>query len=142
MKPSRCPSSKTVTVCKCGCGQQCLRDYVRGHNRSNWKGGKTHCCSPYTLVWAPGHPRAQRGYVAEHILVAEKALGRHLPLGHPVHHWDEDKRNNSPKNLLICEDHSYHMLIHARMRAAGFNVSEEEEVLWDEYLKTLGSFHR
>lgn len=54
----------------------------------------------------------------EHILIAEKALGRPLPPGAEVHHWDKDRWNNTPTNLVICPDHAYHMLIHKRMREA------------------------
>lgn len=52
-----------------------------------------------------------------HISIAEKALGRKLPKGAEVHHWDENKKNNDPENLVICPDHSYHMLLHARAKA-------------------------
>jgi hypothetical protein len=35
----------------------------------------------------PDHPNAMsNGYVREHIIVAEKALGRYLPEGVQVHH--------------------------------------------------------
>lgn len=53
---------------------------------------------------------------AEHIRIAEKALGKELPKGAVVHHVDEDKSNNANDNLVICPSHSYHMLIHARMK--------------------------
>lgn len=53
----------------------------------------------------------------EHILVAERALGRPLPAGAIVHHVDKNPLNNTPSNLVICPDQRYHMLIHQRMRA-------------------------
>lgn len=53
----------------------------------------------------------------EHVLVAERALGKPLPPGAQVHHWDRDRRNNSPTNLVICPDQAYHRLIHRRMAA-------------------------
>jgi len=37
--------------------------------------------------------------------------------GAVVHHADEDRGNNKNANLVICEDHTYHMLIHKRKRA-------------------------
>jgi hypothetical protein len=64
-----------------------------------------------------GHPRARKGYVAEHILVVERALGHYLGEKHPVHHVDENKQNNANTNLVACEDHAYHMLLHRRLRA-------------------------
>lgn len=53
----------------------------------------------------------------EHVLVAERALGKPLPAGAQVHHWDRDRSNNTPSNLVICPDQSYHRLIHRRMAA-------------------------
>lgn len=64
------------------------------------------------------HPRAQGewGQVQEHILVAEAALGRHLPTSAEVHHVDGDGRNNARRNLVICQDKAYHKLLHWRER--------------------------
>ena len=55
--------------------------------------------------------------VREHVLVAEKALGRRLPPKAEVHHVDGNKLNNAPANLVVCQDRSYHFLLHARQRA-------------------------
>lgn len=55
--------------------------------------------------------------VTEHILLAEKAIGKPLPPGAEVHHVDCNGWNNSPGNLVICPDHSYHALLHRRQRA-------------------------
>jgi hypothetical protein len=55
--------------------------------------------------------------IREHILIAERALGKPLPPGAEVHHVDEDKTNNAPSNLVICPSTAYHRLLHARARA-------------------------
>jgi len=52
----------------------------------------------------------------QHVLVAEKALGKSLPKGAVVHHVDEDKQNNDPRNLVICPNQAYHNLLHKRIR--------------------------
>lgn len=52
-----------------------------------------------------------------HVLVAERVLGKALPDGAIVHHSDENKTNNDPRNLVICPNRAYHQLIHQRMRA-------------------------
>jgi hypothetical protein len=52
--------------------------------------------------------------VLEHVLIAERALGRSLPKGVHVHHIDENRSNNAPSNLVICESQEYHQLLHRR----------------------------
>ena len=69
----------------------------------------------YKLVYRPSHPKAATGgNVYEHILVAEKALGKPLPKGAEVHHYGKKTDNTK---LVICQDRAYHMLLHQRMRA-------------------------
>lgn len=55
--------------------------------------------------------------VRQHVMLAEKALGRPLPPGAQVHHVDENKQNNGPWNLVLCPDDAYHKLLHLRQRA-------------------------
>lgn len=52
-----------------------------------------------------------------HREIAANVTGVKLPKGSIVHHVDEDKLNNDPSNLVICQDIAYHCLLHARMRA-------------------------
>ena len=74
--------------------------------------------SKYQFSFQPFHPKANSwGAVRTHILLAEEALGRLLPEGAQVHHVDEDKGNNSPGNLVICQDQTYHRLLHLRTAA-------------------------
>lgn len=131
-----------MKLCECGCGRSTaiilLTDtrkgrikgeynrFVTGHNNrgkrghetSRWNGGRTIHQSGYLCVRTPCHPRASNsGYVFEHILVAEKALGRYLPPKAVVHHANEKKDDNRNCNLVICENEAYHRLLHQRARA-------------------------
>lgn len=57
------------------------------------------------------------GWRLEHVVVAERALGKRLPPKAVVHHADGDKTNNDPGNLVICQDRAYHNLLEKRIRA-------------------------
>jgi hypothetical protein len=127
--------------CGCGCGQETKisnvsnslygwtkgepRRFLAGHcNRntsletaSRWNGGTTITPQGYKLIMVKGHPRGgSRGYVFEHILIVEKALGKYLPPKAVVHHPDERRAENSGP-LVICQDNAYHRLLHRRMAA-------------------------
>lgn len=84
--------------------------------------------SPFTMLTRPAGTGTRRpdGYlmhesggraVLNHVLVAERALGKPLPKGAQVHHVDGDRTNDAPSNLVICEDAAYHQLLHQRARA-------------------------
>jgi len=93
------------------------RPIRRGPESPQWRGGRC-TSSAYVTLLVPDHPRAgKQGRVCEHVLVAERALGKYLPSTAEVHHVDENKQNNDPHNLVICQDHAYHGLLHRRMRA-------------------------
>lgn len=91
---------------------------MRGEKHPMWRGGRTVTPAGYVAVRVLGHPRASNaGYVLEHVLIVERALGKPLPVGAEVHHVDEDKANNDTSNLVLCQDRAYHMLLHRRQRA-------------------------
>ena len=52
-----------------------------------------------------------------HIRVAERVLGKRLPKGVEIHHFDGNRNNNAHSNLVICPNKEYHALLHIRQRA-------------------------
>ena len=59
----------------------------------------------YRTIFMPEHPRAMKGnwdgYVYEHIVVAEKMIGRPLKDDECIHHLDFNRSNNRQDNLIV-----------------------------------------
>ncbi len=96
------------------CSRTCLGKATIGKSGVEsrwWKGGRRQTVWGYIDAWTGPNAVSK-----EHRLIAEKGLGHPLPQKSCVHHWDENKSNNDPRNLVICEDNAYHKLLHARKR--------------------------
>jgi hypothetical protein len=126
-------------ICACGCGGKTSiaaktntrdktikgkpRRFIPGHHirkerNPKWRGGSWINKQGYVLLFMPEHPRSDKsGQLRQHVLVCEKAFGRPLPDGAVIHHVDENGSNNQNSNLVICQDNTYHTLIHLRLRA-------------------------
>lgn len=116
---------------KC-CTRKCkallMSSAIRGAHPGNWK-GRPVFIDGRPCTYRPGHHRAMsNGYVYDHIVIAETALGRpllYIGTAHPdnevVHHVNQDRKDNSPSNLLICTN-TYHKWLHGKMNG-GLNVS-------------------
>ena len=88
-----------------------VRRYGTEHH--NWKGGTYVMSDGYVMEYAPDHPDAPKGkgYVLQHRLIIERALGRYLLSTEVVHHRNGDKQDNRLENLEILT-RSKHMKLH------------------------------
>lgn len=117
------PVGKTAPVCVISgcfkeaiCAELCSMHYRRkkrhgdplAGRRPNGSGAIGH---GYVILRVNGKLKR------EHIIIAEKALGRALPEKAEVHHVNNNRSDNRPENLVICPDHEYHRLLHLRTAA-------------------------
>lgn len=93
------------------------RSNISRENHYNWRGGVI-IQEGYRYVLKPTHPRAKlkKGYVAEHVLIMEKHLGRFLKSEEIVHHVDENRLSNKIKNLRLFRNKSEHNKFHSKLR--------------------------
>ena len=119
-----------MKLCECGCGvvapiiqrTDFAKGYVAGEQRKFVAGHNSRVNHPMYrggINVSHGYRRkrvAVHYYRAEHVLIAEAAIGHPLPPKAVVHHFDLNRANNATSNLVVCEDHAYHMLLHRRQR--------------------------
>lgn len=125
--------------CHCGCGEkttiapqtQTSKGWVKGkpvkfkagHNGRgvlvrfiSGKGGVI-VDGGYVKVYMPEHIRANMmGYVLESLIVVENSTGTTVAADMVIHHKNQNKRDNTPDNLLVCT-RSEHIEIHRKLRA-------------------------
>lgn len=82
----------------------------KGESHPSWRGGKTSSGGYVMLTRSFGRT------VYEHRAIAERALGKRLPPGAQVHHFDGNRSNNTNRNLVICQDANYHRFLDQRSR--------------------------
>lgn len=87
--------------------------YQKGKNNPNWKGGRNLDSDGYIRLLKPKHPRANGGYVFEHIVIWEKAHNKKLPKGWVIHHLNGIKDDNRIENLLALSDQKHKFVIKA-----------------------------
>lgn len=83
-------------------GLVCSRECRRGQLGPSWSGGRVHDAGGYVDIYMPEHPRADKHcYIAEHVLVMEKHLGRYLKTGENIHHKNGVRDDNRLDNLEL-----------------------------------------
>lgn len=141
-------------LCLCGCGNPTRlpnHKYLCGHQNKNkngmnavgWKGGVKND-NGYVAIFKPDHPKNRSGYVLEHVIMAEKALGKYLPDNAVVHHINGIRNDNRPENLVILQDNSYHRTIHKRTKALEIcgNADFEKCAFCKEYDNPINLVHQ
>uniref|UniRef100_A0A6M3IVU0 Putative HNH endonuclease n=1 Tax=viral metagenome TaxID=1070528 RepID=A0A6M3IVU0_9ZZZZ len=117
-----------MAYCQCGCGAEIddSKTFLWGHNQKgvkhpyvkrgeenpNWKGGK-----PYLNTDGYFVRNVTSGSRLVHREIAEKILRRSLPEKSVVHHVNGKPADNFGDNFVVCEDNTYHALLHKRTRA-------------------------
>jgi hypothetical protein len=90
---------------------------ILGPNHRNWRGGRSiESRSGYVRVFCDeeGRPR----YIYEHVLVAEKKIGRRIVPGEVVHHLNCDRTDNRPENLRVVS-RAEHVRLHKQLEEIG-----------------------
>lgn len=116
-------------LCQCGCGQwtkiaakNCTRHgymrgqpvrFIKGHV-SKLKVSRERYMHPHGYWYVRVSPGKQR---REHVLIVERLIGRSLPKGAQVHHFNGVRSDNGHGNLVACQDAAYHKLLERRQRA-------------------------
>ncbi len=80
-----------------------------------------------------------KGYHREHILVAEKMLGRLLARGEVVHHVDGDRANNKEGDTgnLWVSTHAGHKRAHQSLQEIGYKLVRKGLIAFD---RTTGKY--
>lgn len=137
-----------MKLCECGCGgiapiikaNDSTKGHVKGqsHRFIRWHRKKNPHQKWYRVTESPDTGKTT--YV--HRIRAERALGRPLPDGVEVHHADGTRSETS--HLVICQDSSYHRLLHCRMRVkeAGGNPNADWICSACQRAKPFSEFHR
>lgn len=95
------------------CSRSCLAKSKVGQNHPNWKGGERYTGEGYILVYSPKHPFARKsGYVKRSRLVMEKIIGRYLKPAEIVHHINNIRDDDRPKNLHLFKNGNEHSHFH------------------------------
>ena len=133
-----------------------------GEANGNWQGGQQEAICPQcgSVFRAPRWQLKRRRFCSRqcsglanidpsfrktrpHVLIIERLMGKRLPPCAVVHHFNENRKDNSHSNLVLCQDQAYHLLLHSRKRIydAGGNPNTDKICSRCKMPKPLTDFH-
>lgn len=85
----------------------------------------------YVVIYKPEHHKAMlsdnwKGYVYEHIVIAEEDYSRKIENDEEVHHLDFNRSNNNPSNLIILSERSHKKLHSFIKQQSNTSVIDED----------------
>lgn len=113
MKICSIPGCKNKYSCKGWCSTH-YKNYRRSGNplgKRNGKKGEEYDANGYKIIRIDGVSHRV------HVLIVERILERKLPSHVEVHHVNGNRSDNRNENLVVCDSHAYHFLLHRRQRA-------------------------
>lgn len=100
-----------------------------GNKNSHWLGKRN--LGGYIYSYFPEHPDANKhGYVAQHRIIAEQILGRHIQKDEVVHHINGDRADNEKANLFPT-DRAGHRKAGASLTSIGFQLVKDGKLVFD-----------
>jgi hypothetical protein len=108
---------RSQKFCSVKCTGEWRSQNIRGENHPTYQGAIAYGRdNRYRARRSPDHPFADsKGYVMEHRLVVEDALGRILDPGEVVHHINEEPADNRIENLEVMTT-AEHDRLHSQKR--------------------------
>lgn len=106
--------------------------HTSGRDHASWNGGSWIDRYGYRMVLCPDRGKCSK-YVAEHVLVIERKIGRQLAPEEVVHHINGVKTDNREENLLVTT-RSQHKKFHAQLEALAFQLVLEGQIIFDPVL--------
>lgn len=108
-------------------GKQLSEETKQKMSKIKFKGGIGHKKKRkdgYIQIYMPDHPKSSKdGYIMEHDLIMECAIGRWLEKDEVVHHKNEIKSDNRLINLELMTL-SEHISFHAKKRHAEKSITK------------------
>ena len=120
------------------CSKECKKSFLQARSAGNRIVKKReHGNGHHVQIRTHGHPRSGRhNLVYEHVLVAEKKLGRFIKKTERVHHINCIKNDNRPENLFVCTNDVEHFKIHGSLNQCVAELMKLGVLFFDEKTKT------